>query len=160
MSEEFKWGERPPAWFMDELATALQQMGQGGQLVHGFDTKEFSFFQLVCPVALSEKMAAAIGKAYVEVAGAPEAEGAPPVMPTPPVMLESPIDFREFCFLAINGLNKKDARRVGRMLDVAIAYGAIEYSRGNPSLQDIPTVMAAAKEKIEKEGRAPPRRKH
>jgi hypothetical protein len=59
------------------------------------------------------------------------------------------IDFREFTALAIQGLNKKAAIRVGKALDVAIAFGALEHAAGNASLQDVPAVQAAAEQKLE-----------
>lgn len=66
------------------------------------------------------------------------------------------IDFRELTLIAIAGLNKKHAIRVGKCLDVAIAFGAIEHARGNVSLQDTAAVEVAAKKKLEEAARALP----
>lgn len=59
------------------------------------------------------------------------------------------IDFREFTLLAIAGLNKKAALRVGKALDVAVAFGALEHATGNESLQDVEAVRAVAESKLE-----------
>jgi len=45
--------------------------------------------------------------------------------------------FEEFTALAIQGLNRQEARRVAKALDCAIMFGAIEHASGNESLQDI-----------------------
>lgn len=132
---DWKWGETPPPWFMAQIAEALRLMAQNKEAVHGFDTKEFTFIQAVCPLEKSEQMAAAFAKAYLETMAA----DAPPA---------STLDYREFTLLAIEDLNKKAARRIGQLLDVAIAFGAIEHARGNPSLQDIEQVQKQAEEKV------------
>jgi len=60
-----------------------------------------------------------------------------------------PIDFREFTSLAISGLNKKDGRRVGKALDVAILFGVMEYVGGNESLKDMKELHEVASRKME-----------
>lgn len=144
MEHPFKWGDTPPDWFMREIAKALRLMGANGEVVHGFDTKEFTFIQVVCPVSKSGELAQAVGEAYLRVVG----EGAPV-----PLGAHggggaggSSIDFREFTLLAVDGLNKKAARRVAQLLDVAIAFGAMEHARGNASMQDIAAVERRALE--------------
>lgn len=52
------------------------------------------------------------------------------------------IDWQNMCRMAIQGLNKKEARRVAKALDVAIAFGATQYADGNESLRDIESVRA------------------
>lgn len=60
------------------------------------------------------------------------------------------IDFREMTALAIRGLNAEQARRVGKALDIAIGYGAIEHATGNESLQDIDAVKRVTVERLER----------
>jgi hypothetical protein len=59
------------------------------------------------------------------------------------------IDWQEMCSQATRGLNRKEAKRVAKALDIAIAFGAIEHATGNESLQDVPTVLAAAVSKMD-----------
>ena len=52
-------------------------------------------------------------------------------------------DFQiDFCLPAIKGLKRTDALRVGKSLDAAIAFGALEHANDNESLQDIRAVEA------------------
>jgi hypothetical protein len=52
-------------------------------------------------------------------------------------------DFQtDFCMPAIRGLSRKDAQRVAKALDVAIAFGALEHASDNESLQDLRAVEA------------------
>lgn len=54
-----------------------------------------------------------------------------------------PRDFQtDFCLPAISGLSRRDAQRVGKALDAAIAFGALEHANDNESLQDIRAVEA------------------
>lgn len=141
MEHPFKWGDTPPDWFMREIAEALRLMGANGEVVHAFDTKEFAFVQIVCPVSKSGELTQAVGEAYMRVVG----EGAPVDVGAHGGGAAWPsIDFREFTLLAVDGLNKKAARRVAQLLDVAIAFGAMEHARGNASMQDIAAVERRA----------------
>lgn len=49
---------------------------------------------------------------------------------------------KDFCTPAITGLRRRDALRVGKALDAAIAFGALEHANDNESLQDIRAVEA------------------
>lgn len=49
---------------------------------------------------------------------------------------------RDFCGPAIKGLKPRDAKRVAKALDAAIAFGALEHAEGNESLQDTRQVQA------------------
>lgn len=58
------------------------------------------------------------------------------------------IDFREMTALAIKGLTPRQMARVGKALDIAITFGAIEYATGNESLKHIAEVSQIAEKKM------------
>lgn len=56
----------------------------------------------------------------------------------------------DFCLPALRGLDLESAARVALALDIAIAFGALEYAEGNPSLQDLPMLRALYAGKVDR----------